>query len=76
MKVELAKFRIKSPYEIDHIHRAFGQECIDVSYGPDDPLPQVIMIRRPVTEAIDWQKPNESAVAWTGKDTRRSIKQK
>lgn len=62
-----------SPHEIDKIHRAFGRECIDLSYGAVDPVPQVVMIPEHVAAAMDWEKPHEAAVRWRGEATWRPI---
>src|SRR5712691_6486726 len=53
-----------SPHEIDKIHRSFGRECIDLTYGAVDPLPQVIMIPEGVAAAMDWTKPHEARAQW------------
>ena len=65
-----------SPHEIDHIHRAFGQECIDLTYGAVDPLPQVVMIPDRIAAAMDWIKPHEAGMKWSGKETWRPIQEK
>ena len=65
-----------SPHEIDKIHQAFGRECIDLTYGALDPVPQVIMIPERVASAMDWAKPQEAAVRWTGEETWRPIQPK
>ena len=57
MKVELTRFRIKpdklhesgepvetSSHDIDTLHRAFERECIDLTYGAVDPVPQLVLI--------------------------------
>ena len=62
-----------SPHEIDKIHRSFGEECIDLTYGAVEPLPQVVMIPKRVAEAMDWQKPHEASLQWTDKETWRAI---
>jgi len=65
-----------SPHEIDKIHHSFGRECIDLTYGAVDPLPQVIMIPKRVAAAMDWMKPHEAGALWTGAETWRPIKPK
>jgi hypothetical protein len=62
-----------SPHEIDRIHSDFSEECIDLTYGALEPLPQVIMVPAPVAAAMKWGKPHTSASDWTGEDTWRPI---
>ena len=65
-----------SPHAIDQIHRAFGRECIDLTYGAVDPVPQVVMIPERVAAAMGWQRPHEAAIPWTGKETWRTIRER
>ena len=65
-----------SPHEIDKIHRAFGRECIDLTYGAVDPVPQVVMIPDRVAAAMGWAQPREAAIRWIGEETWRPIKPK
>ena len=65
-----------SPFEIDHIHRAFGGECIDTSFGAVEPAPQMILIAPFISAAMGWTTPQHAAEAWTGGQTWRSIKPK
>src|SRR6476646_7020523 len=59
-----------------NVHRAFGRECIDLTYGAVEPVPQVIMIPDRIAGAMNWERPQDSAAEWTGKETWRSIKPK
>jgi len=69
--------RIESSlYEIDAVHSAFSRECIDLTYGAVDPLPQVIMIPEHVAAAMDWTQPHAAVKQWTGKETWRAIGEK
>lgn len=63
-----------SPHAIDHLHRAFSDECIDTSYGLYDPLPQVIMLAPQVAKAIRWERPHESRIPWQGQQSHRPIR--
>jgi hypothetical protein len=65
-----------SPHEIDKIHRSFSRECIDLSYGAVDPLPQVIMIPEHVATAMDWFEPQNTRIPWTGEESWRPIEEK
>jgi hypothetical protein len=65
-----------SPHEIDKVHRAFGRECIDLTYGAVDPVAQVVMIQERVARAVDWEKPHEAARPWRGQETWREIREK
>ena len=65
-----------SPHEIDAVHRAFGRECIDLTYGKVDPLPQVVMIPSRIAEAMDWSTPHAAAVPWRNEDTWKPIQKK
>jgi hypothetical protein len=65
-----------SPHEIDKIHRAFARECIDLTYGAVDPVPQVIIIPDQIAAAMNWNRPQDSVVQWVDKETRRAIEPK
>jgi hypothetical protein len=65
-----------SPHEVDKVHRAFGRECIDLTYGAVDPVPQLVMIPKRIAAAMDWETPQNSAVEWSGKETWRPIEPK
>ena len=65
-----------SPHEIDKVHRAFGLECIDLTYGAVDPLPQLVMIPERVAASMGWTNPHQAAIPWTGEETWRPIKPK
>src|SRR4051812_31872981 len=62
-----------SPHDIDQLHRAFGQECIDLTYGAVEPVPQVILIPSRIGAAMGWDKPHESSTEWSGQETWRVI---
>jgi hypothetical protein len=53
-----------SPHEIDQLHMAFWDECIDDAYGRHDAQPQVIMVPPLVATAMDWAAPAESRVPY------------
>ncbi len=50
-----------SPFEVDRLHIAFHEECIDHDYGMRDAQPQVIMIPDAVAAAIGWADPPADA---------------
>jgi hypothetical protein len=62
-----------SPHEIDKVHRAFGEECIDLTYGAVEPVSQVVMIPDRIAAAMNWRNPQEAVAEWTGRDTWRKI---
>lgn len=53
-----------SPFEVDRLHIAFHEECIDHDYGMRDAQPQVIMIPDAIARAIGWADPPSDAVAF------------
>jgi hypothetical protein len=65
-----------SPHEIDKIHRAFGRECIDLTYGAVDPMPQLVLVPPEIAAAMNWENPQDAAVKWSGEETWREIKSK
>lgn len=46
-----------SPFEVDQLHIAFHEECIDHDYGARDAQAQVIMLPDAIAEAIGWPNP-------------------
>lgn len=50
-----------SPFEVDRLHIAFHEECIDHAYGMRDAQPQVIMIPDAIAAAIGWANPPADA---------------
>jgi hypothetical protein len=57
-----------SPFEVDRLHIAFHEECIDHEYGRRDAQPQVILAPREVAAAMDWEDPPASAVEFQRKE--------
>lgn len=53
-----------SPFEVDRLHIAFHEECIDHEYGMRDAQPQVIMIPDAIAQAMGWDNPPGDAVAF------------
>ncbi len=53
-----------SPFEVDRLHIAFHEECIDHDYGMRDAQPQVIMIPDAIAAAIGWANPPADAAAF------------
>lgn len=51
-----------SPFEVDRLHIAFHEECIDHEYGMRDAQPQVIMIPDAIAQAMDWHNPPGDAM--------------
>jgi hypothetical protein len=62
-----------SPHEIDKVHQAFGRECIDLTYGKVDPVPQVILIPDAIAAAMNWTNPHTATLGWTGNETWKAI---
>ena len=57
-----------SPFEVDRLHIAFHEECIDHDYGMRDAQPQVIMIPDEIARAMGWDNPPEDAVSFARKE--------
>ncbi len=57
-----------SPFEVDRLHIAFHDECIDHEYGMRDAQPQVIMIPDAIARAMGWDNPPGDAVAFARKE--------
>ena len=53
-----------SPFEVDHLHLAFHEECIDHTYGHHDGQPQVIMAPPHIAQAMGWADPSAAAAAF------------
>lgn len=51
-----------SPFEVDRLHIAFHEECIDHEYGMRDAQPLVIMIPDAIAQAMDWHNPSGDAM--------------
>jgi hypothetical protein len=43
-----------SPHDLDRVHRAFLEECLDREYGQDNILPHVLLLAPAVSAAIGW----------------------
>jgi hypothetical protein len=65
-----------SPHEIDKVHRTFWEECIDSTYGAVDPVPQLVLIPKRIAAAMNWERPQDAAAEWSGKETWRATKPK
>ena len=53
-----------SPFELDHEHMKFGEECIDHEFGGHEAQPQVILLPPQVAKAMQWSDPSASVVAF------------
>ena len=62
-----------SPFELDHEHITFGDECIDHEHGGFEAQQQVILVPPAVAKAMRWANPQASAVAF---DPREIIRKK
>ena len=47
-----------SPFEVDRMHIAFHEECIDHQYGAHDAQSQVVMVPPNIARAIGWDNPS------------------
>jgi hypothetical protein len=57
-----------SPFEVDQLHIAFHEECIDHDYGMRDAQPQVIMAPDAIAQAIGWPNPPGDAVPFARRE--------
>lgn len=57
-----------SPFNVDHQHIAFFEECIDHAYGNHDAQPQVIMIPDAIARALGWADPPVDAVTFVRRE--------
>ena len=57
-----------SPFEVDRLHIAFHEECIDHDYGMRDAQPQVIMIPDAIAAAMGWADPPGDAVPFARRE--------
>ena len=53
-----------SPFELDHEHMKFGEECIDHEFGGHEAQPQVILLPPEVAKAMQWSDPSASVAAF------------
>ena len=60
-----------SPFELDRIHQAFGEECIDHEYGGREGQPQVILVPDRIARAMEWTDPSASSVEYTRREIVR-----
>ena len=60
-----------SPFEIDHQHMKFGEECIDHEHGGHEAQPLVILVPREVAKAMKWHDPRASVVAFEHREIIR-----
>ena len=60
-----------SPFELDHEHMKFGEECIDHEYGGHEAQPQVILLLPQVAKAMQWSDPRASVVAFKRREIIR-----
>ena len=60
-----------SPFELDHEHMKFGEECIDHEYGGHEAQPQVILLPPQVAKAMQWSNPRASVVAFERREIIR-----
>jgi len=45
-----------SPHDLDRVHMAFWDECIDKGYPGRDARPQVVLVRRHIAKTLGWQR--------------------
>ncbi|MBL8102520.1 MAG: hypothetical protein JNM02_08335 [Anaerolineales bacterium] len=57
---EAGELVITSPFELDHKHIAFHDECIDHTYGAHESQPQVVMVPADIAQAMGWENPSAS----------------
>ena len=62
-----------SPFEVDHEHIKFGEECIDHEHGGHEAQPQVILVPPEVAKAMRWDNPQASVVVF---DPREIVRKK
>jgi hypothetical protein len=60
-----------SPFELDRIHRRFGEECIDHEHGGHEGQPQVILLPDRVAQATEWNDPAASRVEFERREIVR-----
>jgi hypothetical protein len=46
-----------SPFDIDHVHIEFWNECIDRDYGEQNAFPQLILVPPHIAQAMEWANP-------------------
>ena len=61
-----------SPFDVDHEHVKFGEECIDHEHGGHEAQPQVILVPPEVAKAMRWANPQASVVAFDPREIVRS----
>ena len=57
-----------SPFEVDRLHIAFHEECIDHDYGMRDAQPQVIMIPDAIAASMGWTDPPADAIPFAHRE--------
>ena len=62
-----------SPFDVDHEHVKFGEECIDHEHGGHEAQPQVILVPPEVAKTMRWANPQASVVAF---DPREIVRRK
>jgi hypothetical protein len=50
-----------SPHDLDRVHMAFWNECIDKTYRPREPEAQLVLVPRWISKAVGWGDPK----TWT-----------
>ena len=51
-----------SEFEVDRLHVAFHEECIDHDYGRHDAQPMLVLVPEAVARAMDWEEPAAGTV--------------
>lgn len=44
-----------SPHDLDRVHMAFWNMCIDKNYAGRDARPQLVLVRRGIADALGWK---------------------
>jgi hypothetical protein len=60
-----------SPFELDHKHIAYHEECIDHDYGRHDAQPQVILVPQKIAQAMEWLEPQNAKVEFQPREIIR-----
>jgi hypothetical protein len=61
----------KSRHEVDQLHLAFAEECIDHDYGRRDAQPQCILVPERVARAMEWADPPAARVHFENREIIR-----
>jgi hypothetical protein len=61
----------KSRHEVDQLHLAYADECMDHDYGRRDAQPQCIMVPERVAHAMEWLDPPAARVPFENREIIR-----